>query len=114
MLEKGDTERARELQRKSAKAKKENNIKTKELKKALMEQLNKPVGTDPQGHEILAIDAMAIKAVQMACRGNPKFFELVRDTIGQKPIEKVAMAEISQEDIDEVEDIILRKISEKE
>lgn len=36
-----------------------------------------------------------------------KAFEIVRDTIGEKPVEKVMVAEVSQDVIDEVEAMVL-------
>lgn len=36
-----------------------------------------------------------------------KAFEIVRDTIGEKPVEKVMVAEVSQDVIDEVERMVL-------
>ena len=42
-----------------------------------------------------------------ALKGDIKAFEVVRDTVGQKPIEKVQVAEVDQATIDEVERAVL-------
>lgn len=41
--------------------------------------------------------------------GNVKAFEVLRDTMGEKPIEKVMVAEVEQSTIDEVDEIIKAK-----
>ena len=41
-----------------------------------------------------------------ALDGNPKFWEIVRDTAGQKPVEKVMVAEVEQSTLDEIEDLV--------
>lgn len=40
-------------------------------------------------------------------KDNPKDFEILRDTIGEKPIDKIQVAEIDQSVIDEVEAMVL-------
>ena len=52
-------------------------------------------------------EALTAKLFEQAMKGNVKAFETLRDTVGQKPIEKVMLAEVSPEVIDEVEREIL-------
>lgn len=51
-------------------------------------------------------EAIATKQMEKALRGDTKAFEVVRDSSGQKPIEKIMVAEVEQEVIDEVEALI--------
>ena len=52
-------------------------------------------------------EAIALKQMEKALKGDAKAFELVRDSSGQKPVEKVVVAEISSDVIDEVEKAVL-------
>lgn len=55
-------------------------------------------GTTKSGAE-----AITLAQMQKALKGDAKAFEVLRDTAGQKPVEKIAMAEVSQDIINEVE-----------
>lgn len=57
--------------------------------------------------ELSGAEAISLKQMEKALKGDPKAFELVRDSAGQKPIEKVVVAEVEQAVIDEVESGIL-------
>lgn len=52
-------------------------------------------------------ETLAMTVFQKAQRGDLKAFELVRDTAGEKPIDKVMLAEVSQDVIDDVESMVL-------
>lgn len=52
-------------------------------------------------------ETLAMTVFQKAQRGDLKAFELVRDTAGQKPVDKVMLAEVDQKTIDEVESMVL-------
>ena len=45
-------------------------------------------------------------AVKEVAKGNSKFWELLRDTAGFKPVDKVMMAEVDPGVIDEVEQMV--------
>lgn len=51
--------------------------------------------------------AIAVALITKALRGDTRAFEIIRDTIGEKPAEKVMLAEIDQKTIDEVEQMVL-------
>lgn len=51
--------------------------------------------------------AIAFSIVNRAMKGNTKAFELIRDTIGEMPVQKVSIAEVDDETIDEVEAIVM-------
>jgi hypothetical protein len=57
--------------------------------------------------ELSGAEAISLKQMEKALKGDPKAFELVRDSAGQKPIEKVVVAEVEQAVIDDVENSIL-------
>lgn len=48
-------------------------------------------------------EAIAFEQFRKALKGDAKAFELIRDTAGQKPIEKIQVAEIDQSVVEEVE-----------
>ena len=52
-------------------------------------------------------EAIAIAQFQKALKGDTRAFEVLRDTAGQKPIEKVMVADVEQSVIDEVEKAVL-------
>ena len=52
------------------------------------------------------MEAFALSAFQKALCGDVKAMEFVRDSIGQKPVDKVMVAEVEQSVIDEVEEMV--------
>lgn len=44
---------------------------------------------DKSGNEITGTTAVASKLFEQAMKGNVKAFETLRDTVGQKPVEKI-------------------------
>lgn len=58
------------------------------------------------GKRATGAETLALTVFQKAQRGDLKAFELVRDTAGQKPIDKVMLAEVNEETINEVESMI--------
>lgn len=62
--------------------------------------------TNKSGEIMSAKEAIIAKAVIDAVRGDKCAREFCRDTAGEKPVEKVVMAEVSQEVINEVEAIM--------
>lgn len=59
------------------------------------------------GEMLSGAQAIALKQMEKALKGDAKAFELVRDSSGQKPVEKLVVAEVEQSVIDEVEAAIL-------
>ena len=78
----------------------------KELREKITEWLDTEVGKDKKGNPLTGTDLMLQVAVKEMAKGNPKFWELIRDTAGQKPVEKVMIAEVEQSVIDEVEAMV--------
>lgn len=78
--------------------------KKKELREALRTLLESKVQTDDG--TITGTEAMALKAFQGALNGDWKAWELVRDTSGQKPIDKVVTAEVDPDILAEIDRIV--------
>lgn len=58
------------------------------------------------GKQLSGNEALALKAFQAALKGDWKAWELVRDTSGQKPVDKIMLAEVEPEVINEVERMV--------
>ncbi len=63
--------------------------------------------TDKKGNTLSGAELTTLKIFEKALKGDPRAFEIMRDTAGQKPIEKVMVAEVDQNIIDEVEKAVL-------
>ena len=66
--------------------------KTKAKTRAFREELNEELArlvVDKNGVEVTVKNAMSKKLIQSALSGNLKAYELIRDTIGEKPSENV-------------------------
>ena len=99
-------EEVRKNSSKGGKASGEARRKKKALKECFDALLDKNYkGKD--GKVISGSETLALAVFQKAQRGDLKAFEIVRDTAGQKPIEKVMLAEVDQDTIDQVEAMVL-------
>lgn len=58
---------------------------------------------DKNGNILSGTEAITAKLFEQAMKGNIKAFETIRATVGQDPVQKIAVQEIDQETIDEVE-----------
>ena len=76
------------------------------LKKQLQVFLEEEI-QDKHGNVMTGAEMMVKVAVKEMSKGNPKFWELIRDTAGFKPIDKLQITEIDQNAIDEVEAMVL-------
>ena len=74
-----DSKRARELQEKAAQKQRENIAKRKTLKEELLLLLSQ---NNTQ-------EKMSLSLITKALKGDTKAFEIIRDTIGEKPVDKV-------------------------
>ena len=62
---------------------------------------------DKSGNVMTGVEAIALKQMEKAMKGDTRAFEVVRDTVGQKPIERVQVTEINPKDIEEIEAMVL-------
>ena len=59
------------------------------------------------GKTLTGAEAIAIKQMEKALKGDTRAFEVVRDSSGQKPVDRVMLAEVSPDVIAEVERAVL-------
>lgn len=78
----------------------------RDLRRALEMLLEKEY-KDRNGNTLTGTEAISAKLFEQAMKGNIKAFETLRDTVGQKPVEKVMIADVDQSVIDEVERAVL-------
>lgn len=107
-------ELAREMQLKSAESRKRNRAMRKAFKEILDDEFDKKVKVNgKEDKEISRKEAVSLRLMQILMDTNTKendflkALEFARDTIGEKPIERVQVAEVDQETIDEVERMVL-------
>lgn len=91
------TEEARERGRKGGLASGEARRKRKTLKEELLLMLSE--GETQQ--------SVTIALIEKAMSGDTKAFEVIRDTIGERPIDKVMIADVEPSVIAEVESMVL-------
>lgn len=76
------------------------------LKECLEILLAKDMGKGADGQPITGAEAMAMRAMNSALKGDWRAWELVRDTAGQKPVDKVVVADVDDDLIKEVEEMV--------
>jgi len=89
---------------KGGKASGEARRRKKELRECLELLLEREI-TARNGETLTGAEAISTKLFEKALKGDIKAFEVIRDTAGQKPIEKIQVADVNQDVIDEVESI---------
>ena len=89
-------EAQRKLRSKAGKKSGEVRRKRKQLREELLALLS--AGNTQKNISLALID--------QALNGNVKAFETIRDTIGEKPVEKVVMSEVDPNVISEVEEMV--------
>lgn len=77
-----------------------------DLRRQIQIFLESEVGTDKHGKPMTGAQTMTAIAVREMMKGNPKFWELLRDTAGFKPVDKVMIADVDQAVIDDIERIV--------
>lgn len=101
-------ERASEAGKKSA----ESRLARKTLREELLSLLQSDV-VDKKGNTKQAQVAMSAALIKQAISGNTKAFEIIRDTIGEKPVDRVEQVNIDMEYQQSVE-YVKRLMKEKE
>ena len=77
-----------------------------DLRRQMQIWLESDVTTDKHGNPMSGAQLMAAIAAREAAKGNAKFWELIRDTAGYKPVDKVMIADVDQSVIDEIDRIV--------
>ena len=99
------TETASELGKKGAEKSAESRRNRKLWKEALEILLEKMM-EDENGEEVTGSEAISASLFNKALAGDTKAFEIIRDTIGQKPVEKVLIADVDSSVVAEVEAMV--------
>ena len=73
----------------------------KQLKEAFDVLLSKGF-TDRHGNQITGVEALAAKVFQQALDGDLAAAKMIRDTVGEAPVQRIESVEISKETYDEV------------
>ena len=79
--------------------------KKRDLREACLAILETEI-TTKSGDKMTGSEAMVAKLFQQAMKGNIKAFIALRDTAGQKPVEKLIVADVDQSVINEVENMV--------
>lgn len=95
-------ERPREAGKKSGESRREKG----DLRNLCRIWMEEEVATGKDGEKITGGQMMVRVAVKELAKGNPKFWELMRDTAGYKPVDKVMVSEVDQGVINEVESLV--------
>ena len=109
-------EKAVENGRKGGKASGESKRARKTLREELLALLSQEM-KDENGNPVNTQVAMSVSLIKEAIDGNTKAFELVRDTIGEKPVDKVEQVNIDMEykdSVNYVERCLLERSTDKE
>jgi hypothetical protein len=94
-------EEAKKGAQKSAEARR----KKRDLRLALEMLLEKEF-KDEKGASRTGTEVITAKLFEQAAEGNVKAFETIRATVGQDPVQKVQVADVTQDVINEVESIV--------
>lgn len=88
----------------------------RDLRKALESLLEKEYSQRDKDGKITGTltgtEAITAKLFEQAMKGNIRAFETLRDTIGQKPVERVMIAEVEPDVIEEVERAVMEDDSD--
>lgn len=52
-------------------------------------------------------EAITLALITKALKGDTKAYEIIRDTIGEKPADRITLAQIDQDTIDQVEKMVM-------
>lgn len=100
-LKKPSTNEARERGSKGGKASAETRRASASLTESLKKQLTPEL-----------LDDITLVLIKRAKQGNLKAYELLRDQIGEKPTEKIAVSSINEDSINKLQEAIKRRQDE--
>jgi len=99
----------REIRSKGGKASGESRRKRKLLKEHLELLLETKIQTSDG--EITKSEAITLKLIEQALKGNVKAYKLIRDTLGEAPIQKIQTSEVDPATVKELEAMIEEEFS---
>jgi len=110
-LRPGEYKLSQEEAKKGGKASGEARRRKRDLRQALEALLEKDFPQrDKEGNIIGTVsgaEAVTTKLFEKAMKGDVKAFGMLRDTVGQAPVQKVMVSEVDKDVIDEVERAVL-------
>lgn len=74
---------------------------------ALLESDVKKKNLSGKEQDMSVAEAISLEQVRKALKGDSKAYEIIRDSSGQKPVEKIQVAEVDADVIDEVERMVM-------
>jgi hypothetical protein len=92
---------------KGGKASAEARRRKRDLREQLEILLDKEYTDKKTGEKMQGIEVVTAALFKEAAKGNVKAFNTLRDTIGQMPVQKVMVAEVDNEVINEIENMVL-------
>ena len=78
----------------------------RDIRLALEALLEKDI-TDKKGNVMTTTEAIALKQIEKALKGDTKAFEVVRDTVGQKPTDRIDLT-VNDDSAKEMDDYFAR------
>ena len=106
-------EEQRERARKAGKASAAARARKKTLKDELIYLLGEKI-TDDQGQKRVAQEAISAALIEQALKGSIRAFEIIRDTIGEKPSDNVLLGPPDCSALDAVLDEIKKELDKQE
>lgn len=106
-------EEQRKIASMGGKASAEARRKKRDLRLA-MEMLLEQDITGKDGTVKSGAEAIAVQQFKKALKGDSRAFEIIRDTSGQSVVQKIAVAEVDESVLKEVEDMVLNETEEDE
>lgn len=94
-----------EDRRKATKARQENLKRRKTFAQAFEAFLLED-HKDKNGRKLNGTEALTAVVIQKALKGDLKAFEIIRDSVGEKPVDKIASVDVTQEVREEVESLV--------
>ena len=92
--------------REKARRVRQENLKRRKTFSEIFEAFLEKDYKDKKGNKMTGAEALGMKVVEQALKGDLRAFELIRDTIGEKPVEKIATVEIPDEVRSKVESLV--------
>lgn len=80
-----------------------------DLRRIIQDWMKNQATVDKNGNPMSGAELMTMVAVKEMSKGSARHWELLRDTAGFKPVDRIMVAEVDQEVIDEVEAAVMEE-----
>lgn len=100
-------EEAREIGKRGGKKSVEKRRQRKTLREDLLKVLtDMEIPQKDTGAKVPVQEALSISLIKSALNGNVRAFEIIRDTVGEKPVDRLLVSDVDPSVVDEVERMI--------